>query len=85
MVKFIKYSAQWCGPCRTLAPIVEGLKSKAPGVTFVNVDVDEQSDVASAAGVRNIPLVIIEKDGVVVDRISGVNPEAVYLSKIQAA
>tara|TARA_R110000822_G_scaffold100957_3_gene226932 strand:+ start:1200 stop:1409 length:210 start_codon:yes stop_codon:yes gene_type:complete len=68
-----------------LTPTIDGLRGKVNGVTFTNVNVDEQSEVASAAGVRNIPLVIIKKNGVVVDRISGVNPESVYLNKIQAA
>ena len=85
MVKVYKYWAPWCSPCKMLTPTIDKVKGQLPGVTFVDVNVDEQSEVASAAGVRNIPLVIIEKDGQVVDRISGVNPESVYLSKIQAA
>lgn len=85
MIEVIKYWAPWCVPCKMLSPTIDGLKGKVNGVTFIDVNVDEQSEIASAAGVRNIPLVLIKKDGVVVDRISGVNPESVYLNKIQAA
>tara|TARA_R110000737_G_scaffold137236_1_gene168084 strand:+ start:2928 stop:3185 length:258 start_codon:yes stop_codon:yes gene_type:complete len=85
MIEVIKFYANWCLPCKTLTPTIDGLRGKVNGVTFTNVNVDEQSEIASAAGVRNIPLVIIKKNGVVVDRISGVNPESVYLNKIQAA
>ena len=85
MIEVIKFYANWCQPCKMLTPTIDGLKSKVSGVTFTEVNVDEQSEVAAAAGVRNIPLVLIKKDGQVVDRISGVNPESVYLSKIQAA
>lgn len=85
MIEVIKFYANWCAPCKMLTPTIDGLRGKVNGVTFTNVNVDEQSEVASAAGVRNIPLVIIKKNGVVVDRISGVNPESVYLNKIQAA
>ena len=85
MVEVVKFWAPWCGPCKMLTPTIDKVKQQISGVTFTDVNVDEQSDIASAAGVRNIPLVVIEKDGVVVDRISGVNPESVYLSKIQAA
>lgn len=85
MIEVVKYWAPWCQPCKMLTPTIDGLRGKVNGVTFTNVNVDEQSEVASAAGVRNIPLVIIKKNGVVVDRISGVNPESVYLNKIQAA
>jgi len=85
MVKVIRFTADWCGPCKTLAPLMDKVKNQLPGVSFETVNVDTQSDRAAAAGVRNIPLVLIEKDGQIVDRISGVNPESVYLSKIQAA
>ena len=85
MIEVIKFYANWCMPCKMLTPTIDGLRGKVNGVTFTNVNVDEQSEIASAAGVRNIPLVIIKKNGVVVDRISGVNPESVYLNKIQAA
>ena len=85
MVKIIRFTADWCAPCKMLAPLMDRVQSQLPGVVFETVNIDKQSDRAAAAGVRNIPLVIIEKDGEVVDRIPGVNPESVYLSKIQAA
>ena len=85
MVEVVKFWAPWCTPCKMLTPTIDKVKQQISGVTFTDVNVDEQSEVASAAGVRNIPLVLIKKDGVGVDRISGVNPESVYFSKIQAA
>ena len=85
MVTVKKFSADWCGPCRTLAPVIQEVKAKLPEVTFVDINVDTDQATAAEAGVRNIPLVVIYKDGVEVDRVAGVNPESVYLSKIQSA
>ena len=85
MVTVKRFTASWCAPCRTLAPLMDKVQQQSPGISFETIDIDSQSDKAAKAGVRNIPLVIIEKNGVVVDRITGVNPESLYLSKIRAA
>ena len=85
MITVEKYFAQWCVPCKSLTPVLEGLSRKLPEVEFLNIDVDNFQEKAAELGIRSVPTVIIKKDGQVVDRIQGVNPEAVYLSKIQAA
>lgn len=82
MIEVQKFEASWCGPCRMLAPTIEELKSKYPAVTFTNIDVDTEQEVAREAGIRNIPMVIIRKDGQVVDRIAGLNASKIYEDKL---
>ncbi len=75
MVKVIKFSASWCGPCRMLAPIFDQVRSEISGVSFTDVDVDASKDLASQYSISSVPTVIIEKDGVVVNRFSGIKPK----------
>ena len=82
MIEVKRFHAEWCGPCRTLAPIMENVKSKFSGVTFSDINVDEDYEIAQKYAVRNIPLVVIEKDGEVVERFVGVQSELAYTNAI---
>lgn len=66
--------APWCGPCRMLAPQLEKLSQEVTKAKFVKVNSDEDSEYATAQGVRSIPTVIILKDGVEVERFVGIKP-----------
>lgn len=76
MIKVTKFSASWCGPCKMLAPIMDQVKSEVSGVSFLDVDVDENRDLAFMNSVSSVPTVIIEKNGEVVSRFSGVKTKA---------
>ena len=81
-----KFGAVWCGPCRALAPVLEGLKNDFAGkATFVEYDVDNSPNEAQQYNVTSIPLVIIEKDGVVVERFQGLSSKAAYVNAINEA
>lgn len=71
-----RFTATWCGPCRTLAPIVERVKASTPGVTFETIDVDDQPEVARRYGVRSVPTIVFENNGVEVRRTVGVQSES---------
>lgn len=69
--------ADWCGPCKMVAPTFESLSTKfsKPGkITFVKVNVDNQQPIASAHGVRAMPTFLVFKSGSVIDTIQGANP-----------
>ena len=83
MIEVQKFEANWCNPCKMLAPTIEALKSKYPSVVFTNIDVDADQKTAQASGIRNIPMVIIRKNGEITDRIAGVNPSSLYEQKIE--
>lgn len=67
-----QFHAEWCGPCSTQEPIIDELEEEYTSVNFERIDVDEQQDVANQYQVRSIPAIIIEQDGDVVKRFTGV-------------
>lgn len=77
-----KFSASWCGPCRMLAPMMESIKPAFNGVKFENIDIDENAELAAKYGVRSVPTVIVEKDGVEVNRFVGVQSAMTYRNAI---
>jgi thioredoxin 1 len=82
MVTVKKFYATWCGPCKTLAPMLEHLSLQYNGVEFLNVNVDEHIEQVQGYGVRSVPTVIIEKNGVEVKRFVGVQPIHTYANAI---
>lgn len=81
----VDFWATWCGPCRMLSPVIEQLHNDFEGKAIVGkVDVDNNQKVATDYGIRNIPTVLVFKNGEVVDKIVGVSPKEVYAEKISA-
>jgi len=75
----IDFWAEWCGPCRMIAPIVEDLSSEYDGKALIlKCDVDENPEIATKFGIRNIPTLVFIKKGELVDKLVG----AVQRSKI---
>jgi thioredoxin len=71
----VKFYADWCGPCKQLAPVVERL-TKELGVTLVSVNIDENPELAQQFGVRSIPAVFAIKDGAPVGSCLGNKSES---------
>lgn len=68
----IDVKGEWCGPCRQLSPIVDKLSLELQGtVTVGKLDVDTNRDIVVSLGVRNIPALILFKDGEIVARNTG--------------
>lgn len=68
--------ADWCGPCKMIAPLLDELSQKYEGkVTFVKVNVDNDPEVAQRYGVSSIPTLIAFKDGQVVKQVTGYQPK----------
>ena len=69
-MKTMKYfSAKWCGPCRAFRPIMQEVASEGYSVQFI--DIDEQIAIAEEYKVRAIPVIVVEENGIVIDRIIG--------------
>ncbi|OSY87302.1 thioredoxin [Tenacibaculum holothuriorum] len=82
----VDFWAAWCGPCRMVAPIVDEISNEYDGKAVVGkVDVDNNQEFAAKYGVRNIPTVLIFKNGEVVDKQVGAAPKKTYTDKIDAA
>lgn len=75
-VAVIDFSAQWCGPCQMLAPVLEEVSEEFAGkVNFFNVDVDENSKLAMEYNIMNIPALVVLKDGKKADMQVGFAPK----------
>ncbi len=80
----VEHWADWCGPCRAIAPVVEKLEGEMKGkLKFTKINVDEFPDIASHNEVRGIPCLIIFNKGKEVDRIVGFSGEAQLKKKIE--
>jgi thioredoxin 1 len=82
----VDFHAMWCGPCKILGPVIDSLSDEYQDkATIAKLDVDTNRDIAVDYSVRAIPLVLIFKDGKVLERITGNNPKDVYITALNAA
>tara|TARA_A100001035_G_scaffold199250_1_gene159796 strand:- start:325 stop:651 length:327 start_codon:yes stop_codon:yes gene_type:complete len=72
----VDFWAEWCGPCKVIAPVIEELALDYDGkVKFGKLNVDDHNQVASEYGVRSIPTLLVFKNGAVVNQIVGAVPK----------
>jgi thioredoxin len=81
----VDFYADWCGPCKTVAPILDKLaREYASKVILAKVDVEAEPDAAARYGVTSIPTVILVKDGQVMATVVGAAREAEYRKRLDA-
>lgn len=72
----VDFFAEWCGPCKMLAPILEKLSSEYAGkVDIIKVDIDEEGELAQKYGIQSIPTLVVFKGGEEADRVIGFQSE----------
>lgn len=82
----VDFWATWCGPCRMVGPIVDEISNDYEGkAVVVKVDVDANQEFAAKYGVRNIPTVLVFKNGEVVGKQVGAAPKKSYVEKLESA
>ena len=79
----VDFWADWCGPCKMIAPVVEELAAEYDGqIGFAKLDVDANPNTAMQYGVRSIPTLLIFKGGEVADQVIGAVPKSVLKKKL---
>ena len=82
----VYFWAEWCGPCKMIAPMVDELADEYEGkVKFTKLDVDASPQTAIQYGVRSIPTLLLFRNGQPVDQIVGAVPKAALTKRLDAA
>ena len=78
----LDFWASWCGPCRMMSPVIDGLAEKRPDIKFFKVNVDEEDRLAAAFRVESIPMIVVMRDGKVAGGNVGYMPEETLVREL---
>mgnify|MGYP005763349951 CR=1 FL=1 len=76
----LDFWAPWCGPCRMVSPVVEEIAAERPDIKVGKVNVDEQPALAAQFGVMSIPMLVVIKNGQIVNQAVGARPKNAILN-----
>lgn len=80
----VDFWAEWCGPCRAIAPVLEELNGEMAGrVKIVKVNVDEAPDLAQQFNIRSIPTMLVFKGGTIAGQMVGAMPKSALKAKLE--
>lgn len=78
----LDFYADWCGPCRMVSPIVDEIASENPQYLVGKINVDNEPELAQKFGVSSIPMLVVMKNGEIVNRSVGAKPKAQILAML---
>lgn len=78
----LDFYADWCGPCRTLMPVIEQISQENPDILVGKINIDSEPELAQKFGVMTIPSLFVIKNGAVVSSSVGVKPKRAILEMI---
>lgn len=76
----LDFYADWCGPCRMVAPIIEEIAGERDDIVVGKINVDEQEELAQQFGVMSIPTLVVLKNGEITNQVTGSRPKAAILA-----
>ena len=79
----VDFNADWCGPCRMLATVLDQLATENPQIKILSVNVDQQKELAQRFQVQSIPCVVFIQYGVEIHRNVGFTPKSVFVEMLQ--
>lgn len=79
----LDFYADWCGPCRMVSPIVDEIANEKPGYLVGKINVDDEPELAQAFGVASIPMLVVMKNGKIVNQSAGARPKAQILAMLE--
>jgi thioredoxin 1 len=78
----VDFWAEWCGPCKMVAPILEEIASQNDGIVIAKLNVDENPQTAASYGITSIPTMNVYQGGQIVKTIIGAKPKAALLADL---
>jgi thioredoxin 1 len=78
----LDFYADWCGPCRMIAPLIEEIANERDDIIVGKINVDEQGELAQAYDVMSIPTLIVLKEGKIANQATGARPKAAILAML---
>lgn len=82
-VVLVDFYADWCGPCKMIAPVLEEIAQEMKTISVIKLNVDNDPEIAGRYGVQSIPNLIIFKDGKAVDQIIGFTSKKDIVSHLE--
>jgi len=79
----IDFWAEWCVPCRMIAPVIGEIASEMPSVKVGKINIDEQSELAEQFGITAIPTLAVVKDGKITKKSTGVKPKQAIMQMLE--
>lgn len=86
-IVLVDFWAEWCGPCRSFAPVFEAASEEHPDMVFAKVDTEAEQDLAAALNIQSIPTLMVFRDGILMFAQPGALPKAVLddvISQVEA-
>lgn len=79
----LDFYADWCGPCRMVSPIVDEIAKENPQYVVGKINVDDEPELAQAFGVASIPMLVVMKNGKIVNQSAGARPKPQILAMLE--
>ncbi len=79
----LDFYADWCGPCRMVSPLVDEIAKENPQYLVGKVNVDSEMELAAEFGVESIPMLVVMKNGEIVNKSVGARPKAQILAMLE--